>query len=188
MNITKTMRELISAIIRTDAYKTSQYKQYPPNTRFISSYIEARGGKLAKESVFFGLQMYTQEYMLTPITAEDIDYAEMIITNAGLPFNREGWEYILKEHKGFMPVRIEAVQEGTVMPTGNVQVQIVNTDAKCAWVVSYIETALLRGVWYPSTVATKSREIKKHIANMFELTSDTPIEEAINFKLHDFGA
>lgn len=180
------MNKLMSIIIRSDSYKASQWKQYPSGTQAVSSYIEAREG--SRESVFFGLQAFIKEYLLDPITMEDIDKAEKIITAHGEPFNREGWVHIVNAFGGYLPIRIEAVPEGTVMPTSNVQVQIVNTDPKSYWLTSYVETALLRGVWYPSTVATKSREMKLEIAQALKETSDIPVEDQINFKLHDFGA
>jgi nicotinamide phosphoribosyltransferase len=182
----KTVLSLISAIIRTDSYKFSQWVQYPAGTTHVSSYIESRGGE--DESVFFGLQAFMKDYLTTPITMADVDRAEKIVTAHGLPFNREGWEIIVNEYNGMLPVLIEAVAEGTVMPTHNVQVQVVNTDPRLWWLTSYLETALLRGVWYPSTVATKSRKFKKMIKAALEKTSDVPVEAMINFKLHDFGA
>lgn len=182
----KNVLNLISAIIRTDSYKFSQWVQYPAGTTHVSSYIESRGGE--NESVFFGLQAFMKDYMTTPITMADVNRAEKIVTAHGLPFNREGWEIIVNEHNGMLPVEIEAVPEGTVMPTHNVQVQVVNTDPRLWWLTSYLETALLRGVWYPSTVATKSRKFKKMIKAALERTSDVPVEAQINFKLHDFGA
>lgn len=173
-------------ILQADSYKASQWVQYPEDTTAISSYIEARGGE--DESVFFGLQAFIKEYLLTPITQEDIDEAEAIITAHGEPFNKAGWEIILNEYAGFIPVTIQAAPEGTVMPTKNVQVQVMNNDPRLFWVTSYIETALLRAVWYPSTVATKSRKMKLMIADALEQTSDIPVADQIGFKLHDFGA
>ena len=63
----------------------------------------------------------------------------------------------------------------------------MNTDIKVPWLVSYIETALLRSIWYPTTVSTISREIKKIINHYLSITS-TKYEEDLPFKLHDFGA
>ena len=56
-----------------------------------------------------------------------------------------------------------------------------------AWVTSYIETALLRAIWYPTTVATLSFEAKRIIRRHLDRTSDDP-DGQIGFKLHDFGA
>jgi len=182
----KNALSLMSLIVRTDSYKFSQWKQYPKGTTHISSYIESRGGE--DKSVFFGLQAFIKDYLLTPITMKDIDRAEKIVTAHGLPFNREGWEVIVNEYNGMLPLEIQAVPEGTVMDTRNVQVQVVNTDPRLWWLTSYIETALLRGVWYPSTVATKSRKMKVVIAKYLNETSDVPVMDQLMFKLHDFGA
>lgn len=173
-----------SIILNTDSYKCSQWVQYPPGTEYVYSYIESRGGAWDK-TLFFGLQAFLKEYMTQPVTMADIDFAEQIITAHGEPFNRAGWEYIVKEHKGLLPVTIAAVDEGLVIPTKNVLVAIVNTDPKCFWLTSYVETALLRAVWYPTTVATNSWHIKQLILKYLEATG-TP--ESIDFKLHDFAA
>lgn len=174
-----------SIILNTDSYKASMFCQYPENTQTVYSYIESRGGKY-DELVFFGLQAFIKEYLLDPITMADIDEAEAIWTAHGEPFNREGWEYIVNQHKGYLPVRIKAAPEGTVIPVSNVMVTIENTDPKCFWLTTYLETALLRAVWYPTTVATNSREIKKIIRRFMEATGGDL--GGLNFKLHDFGA
>lgn len=179
------MHKLLTPITRTDSYKVSHFTQYPADTTHVSSYIEARGGEY-EETVFFGLQAFIKEYLQTPITAEDVQMAKALLEPHGEPFNEEGWMIIVNDHGGLLPVEIKAVAEGTVMPTGNVQVQVVNTDPRLPWLTSYVETKLLRAVWYPSTVATLSREVKKIIYQGLVLTADDPDAE-IPFKLHDFG-
>lgn len=171
-------------ILNTDSYKVSMDVQYPPKTSIVYSYIESRGG-LHDETVFFGLQAFIKEYLTKPITYDMIDEAEEIWNLHGEPFNRANWEYIIEEHNGFLPVLIKAVPEGTVLPTSNIMLSIENTDPRCFWLTTFLETALLRAIWYPTTVATNSREIKKVILNALEKTGD-PF--GISFKLHDFGA
>ena len=174
----------VSNIIRTDSYKVSHFKQYPPGTTNIYSYLESRGGMFA-ETVFFGLQYYLKEYLSKPITMADVDYAEERVNKHLGPglFNRTGWERIVNVHNGYFPVKIMAVPEGTVVPTRNVLMAIENTDPELPWVTNYIETILLK-VWYTTTVATLSREIKKLIKRNLEETGDP---STIDFKLHDFG-
>ena len=171
-------------ILNSDPYKYSQYSQYPDKTQIVYSYIESRGGKY-DETVYFGLQMFLKEYLENPITMEMIDEAEAVITAHGLPFYREGWEYILKEHDGRLPVIIRGADEGSIIPTRNVLVDIHNTDPKCWWLTSFLETAMLRAIWYPTTVATNSYHSKKIILNALKRTGDPSL---IDFKLHDFGA
>ena len=173
-----------SIILNTDSYKLSMFKQYPAGTTGVYSYIESRGGRYDR-TVFFGLQAFIKEYLLKPITQQDIDLADEIITAHGLPFNREGWQYILDVHGGYLPVVINAVPEGTVVPVKNVLATIENTDPKCFWLTTWLETSLLRAIWYPTTVSTQSWHIKQLIKDYLEKTGDPSL---IDFKLHDFGA
>lgn len=177
---------MTNLILNTDSYKTSHFEQYPPKTTRVSSYIEPRGGDF-NEVVTFGLQAFVKEYLMKPITKADIDEAEAVFSAHGVPFNREGWDYILKAYGGYLPLKIEALPEGTVVSPGTMQVQVTNTDARVPWLTSYVETALLRAIWYPSTVASLSREAKRYIKNALQITADDPAGE-LPFKLHDFGA
>lgn len=173
-------------ILSTDSYKQSMAAQYPPNTTSVYSYVEARGGKY-DETVFLGMQAFLREYLSKPITIEDIDEANNVIDvhmGEGI-FNREGWMYILEEHNGYLPLRIKAVPEGTVVKTSNVLVTVENTDPKCWWLTTFVETIILRGVWYPTTVGSKSREIKKMLRKFAIQTGNT---DDLDFALHDFGA
>ncbi|QQZ19765.1 nicotinate phosphoribosyltransferase [Rhodococcus sp. 21391] len=178
-------RSYDNIIINTDSYKHCHYPLYPAGTEYVSSYIESRGGEFPV-TMFVGLQAFIREYLLHPITLEDIDQAESITREQGMHFSRENWLGILNDHGGFLPVEIEAVPEGLVMPTRNVLVQIINTDPKYFWVTSFFETALLRGVWYPTTVGTISWLAKQVIREALARTSDHP--EILRHCLHDYGA
>ena len=173
-------------ILNTDSYKASHFLQYPAGTQVVSSYIESRGGQFP-QTLFFGLQAFIKEYLLKPVTTADIDEAEALFAAHGMPFFRQGWEQIVQQHGGFLPIEIEALPEGMIVPTGNALVQIRNTDPQAFWLTSYLETALLRAVWYPTTVATLSWQVKQSIRQALEVTCDNPVAE-LPFKLHDFGA
>jgi nicotinamide phosphoribosyltransferase len=179
------MNQLIkSTILNTDSYKPSQWVQYPPNTTYIRSYIESRGG-LYNKTVFVGLQYIIKEYLMKPITKRQIAFAKKVWALHGEPFNEEGWNYILNVHGGRLPIRIRAVKEGAVIPTKNALVVVENTDPNCYWLTSYIETMLLR-LWYPITVASQSYAIREVIYKyMVETGSDMA---GFNFMLHDFGS
>jgi nicotinamide phosphoribosyltransferase len=171
-------------ILNTDSYKVSMFKQYPVGTTGVYSYIESRGGRYDR-TVFFGLQAFIKEYLLEPITQADIDIADEILTAHGEPFNRAGWQYILDQHNGYLPVVIRAVAEGSVVPVKNVLATIENTDPECFWLTTWLETAILRAIWYGTTVASQSYTIKQVILDYLEKTGDPSL---IDFKLHDFGA
>jgi len=171
-------------VLNSDSYKYSQWPQYPEGTEYVYSYIESRGGKYDK-LVFFGLQAFIREYLTTPVTAKMVLQARDIMQVHGEPFNYEGWMYIVNIHGGVLPVEIKSVDEGSVMYLKNILVSIVNTDPKCFWLTSFLETALLRAIWYPTTVASNSYHSKEIILRALERTGDPSL---IDFKLHDFGA
>lgn len=178
--------ENVSMIMRTDSYKVTHWLQIPDKSEFTYSYGESRGGVFS-EVTFAMFQPILMNYLMKRITMEDVDYAEeRFRKHFGFAevFNRAGWEIIVKEYDGYMPVRIKAVPEGTTVPVRNVLFSIENTDPRLPWISNYLETLCLKAVWYGTTVATISRNIKKLILGYLEETG-TP--EAIDFKLHDFG-
>jgi len=174
---------MTNPILKTDSYKASQYKQYPPNTSLIYSYGEARIP--GKRIVHNGMQPYLKNHLSVRITQEMIDHAEPLWVGHGEPFNRLGWEYIVNKHGGYLPVSVRSAPEGRVIDSQNAVYTVENTDPKCFWLTSYLESTMLRAVWYPSTVATISWEIKQRIIRALELTGNV---DEIGFKLHDFGS
>lgn len=179
----------INLLLLADAYKYSHYKLYVPGTTRIYSYLESRGG-LFNETVFYGLQYFLKEYLEgQAFTKADVDEAEEILNGVfGRKdvFDRSKFDYILEKYNGKLPVRIKAVREGETIPVKNVLMTIENTDPNCFWLTNFLESLLMH-VWYPSTVATLSREIRKTVQNYFDKTSDDSSQTAIDFVLNDFG-
>ncbi len=174
-----------SLVLNTDSYTTSMGCQYPDGTEVIRSYIESRGG-LYDQTVMFGLQAFIKEYLVPSVTKADVDLAQELWTAHGEPFDRQMWDYIVNELDGKLPLHIKAVPEGSIVPTKNVLAVIENTEpTHCRGLTTWAETATLRGIWYPTTVATQSRNIKQLILQYLEETGDP---SGIDFKLHDFGA
>ncbi len=177
----------------SDSYKYGHYKQYPPNTKTVYSYFEAREGATYDEMVFFSLQKILKEFFVGAyrITHEDIDFVKMVIDKHLGPgvFNEAGARRIVDELEGRVPIRIKAVQEGTPVPVSNVLMTVENTHPELGtwWVTNFVEGALSH-VWYGSTVATLSREIKKMLAAKLAITDDEETAKAcLPFMLHDFG-
>ncbi|KAL3852341.1 hypothetical protein ACJMK2_015998 [Sinanodonta woodiana] len=173
-------------LLITDSYKVTHHFQYPDNTTVVYSYFESRGGKFPS-TVFFGLQYILKRWLIGPVvTKEKIQEAkELYSLHFGHDhFNEEGWNYILEHHKGYLPLRIKSVPEGSLVPFKNVLFTVENTDPKCFWLTNYFETLLVQ-VWYPMTVATNSRYQKEIIAKYLDETADNM--DGLPFKLHDFG-
>lgn len=83
----------------------------------------------------------------------------------------------------------KAVPEGTSVKTSNVLVTVENTDPEVPWLTNYLESILLQ-VWYPTTVGTLSREVKKLLVTYLKKTTSYDAEgvkNVVSFMLHDFG-
>lgn len=173
-------------ILSTDSYKVTHWQQYRPGTSHVFSFFESRGGRFPKIT-FFGLQYILKRYLTGEVvTSESIDEARDVFSrHFGNPelFNEQGWRHILKRHGGRLPIRILAIPEGTTVPVHNVLMTVENTDSQVPWLTNYMETLLCQ-VWYPITVCTQSREMRKLILMSLQRTGD-PGE--VDFKLHDFG-
>jgi len=174
-------------LLATDSYKHSHFLQYPPEARSISAYVEARANPMADRVLFLGLQPFLLDYLGQPITQQAMAEAEAVCAAHGVPFNRVGWQMVVDDHGGFLPLAISALPEGTLVPTGVPLVQVENTDPRLPWLTTFVETALLRAIWYPTTVATLSWQCRQIIAAGLERTSEDPAGQ-LPFKLHDFGA
>lgn len=174
-------------IMMSDSYKYSHFEQYPNNMIGMFDYAEARSGKVYPETVFFGLQYFIKEYLMKPFDLEDVLEAQDFADTHGIPFNKEGWIYILENYDGALPVKIRSVAEGLRVPTKNVLFTVESTDTKVPWVAGFLETLLMK-VWYSSNIATRSYYVKEMMKTYWEKTVDDTALGGIDFAFHNFGS
>lgn len=181
-------------ILLTDAYKYSHPKFYTPGLTKMISYLESRGGKF-QETVMFGIQYILKKYLVGSVLSEYmVEEAEEKLNGENGVFGKDGsfskeqWLKMIKKHDGKFPIRIKAVPEGTVIPVKNVLALIESTDDEFPWVTGFIESLFLE-IWYPITVATLSREVKKVVVDYLIKTGANPvmIPTMVQFILNDFG-
>lgn len=176
--------------LNTDSYKVTHWLQFPAGATHSSYYIESRGGKY-DELMVAGIK-FIQKVLEKGITVEDVERANRVYKKhfGADYFNYEGWMKIAVELKGVLPIKIKAVDEGTIVPVKNVIAVIENTVEGFHWLPGWLEMFLLRAVWYQTTVATVSYECKKAIVEYYDLTSNLSGADrciSIKTRLHDFG-
>ena len=178
-------------LLLTDSYKATHWKQLPKGTTILRSYLESRGGQF-DNTLFYGLQYYIKHYLSGKVISHQKIMQAKVFWDQNLGpghFNLEGWLHILNTHNGSLPVKIKAVPEGTSVPTSNVLLTIENTDPEVPWLTNYLESILLQ-IWYPITVGTLSREVKKVLINYLKKSTsydNSEISQIVQFMLHDFG-
>lgn len=177
-------------LFRTDSYKVGHNPLYDEDVENVHSYTEARLGAIHDRILFNGMLPRIKRYLIGQVvTREKIEQAAILYAHhfgSEAVFNREGWEIILNEHGGRLPITIKALPEGTVVPIGNriMDVKLTKDDKRLRWVPNYFETMLLR-IWYPITVGTVSYHLKQAFLKFKEQTS---MDDNVAFMLHDFGA
>lgn len=173
-----------------DGYKFSQWLQYPQDMDHLLSYIEARFGAKHDDIPFY-IQPFLKEFMTRPLTHRHIDLQKAFNKAYGAPFNEAGYRRVVEEFGGLWPVEIKALPEGCIVPAGVPMVYVQETHPDFAWLVSPFETAMLRGVWYMTTVGAVSLAVQGTIRKYLEESSDLEgeaFETTMSYMLNDFGA
>ena len=181
----------MNPFLLTDFYKLTHILQYRPELRELVSYLTPRGSRLkgVNKVVFFGLSAYVHSYIVE-------NFRENF-------FNRPWWEScnevkeVLKEglgysdemisktldnlhalHElGYLPVEINAVAEGTLVPMGVPCVEIKSTNPQFFWVGQALEASLSAAIWHPMVSATIAREYRKIARGAFFATVENGIDE-----------
>lgn len=183
--VKKSSKKVATSIITdADSYKFSHFPLYPEGTNAMYSYIEPRLKDVT--IVPFGIQLWIKKYLLSPITLDQIDEAEDIATQHGVPFNREGWEYIVKQYGGYLPITVRGIPEGTRVQSSTPIYSVYTDDPKVFWLSSYIETSLQRAIWYPTTIASNDLGSYQYLKWLYERGSDNP--SMLDFSLHSFAS
>jgi nicotinamide phosphoribosyltransferase len=178
----------INLILDTDSYKDSHYAAYPADTTKLVGYMEPRVQD-GKHLRFFGLQSLIMDWLANPITLEDVQEAkEMSLAHYGRDdvFPAKDWEYIVNKHSGYLPVKISALPEGTLVKGSNMMLKVESTDEQVPWVTTFVETQLLR-LWADITVCTQSYRLREVIGKYLAQTHVDP-QALLPFMLHDFGS
>lgn len=173
-------------ILDTDSYKNDHGRMLPKGTKKIFSTIVFRkSNKYTSFIKFFGITYAVKQLLDVIVTYEDVCNARKIIESNGYEFDSDRWIYILDVHNGKLPIEVKSVPEGMILPVGTPVITIVNTDDNCAWLVSYLETALQRIIWKMTTVASTTYELYKFLeTTMIRHEGHNNVE----YMLHNFGA
>jgi len=186
----------------TDVYKTGHKPMLPTGSTLMYSNNTPRSGKYSNspnngEIVVFGQQMLVRKmkkdwdnnFFNRPV--EDIIlFGEDMTTMLGLstPYDIS---HIVALHKlGYLPVRIKAMEEGSVVPYKIPSFTIVNTQPLDGtivdWLVNYLETILSAESWQAPTSATFVRSLRK-LGKEFIMKTNPEAIGFLDYQFHDFS-
>ncbi len=182
----------------TDSYKISHisfetkgvteiYSNFTP--RFDKYMQELMGEYYDKRYVVFGIQwcllrldtMARKGFFERP-KEEVINEMKTVL---GPYIGQEKYDHFEKLHDlGYLPIKVKALDEGTVVPVGVPFLTIRNTHPDFEWLPNYLESGLSTDIWKQLTVASVGRVYKLISDRYAKLTCDNL---DTGFQNHDFS-
>ena len=189
------MSKNIPVMLLADFYKISHRKLYDRDKGIIYATWTPRKSRISgiNEIVVFGLQGFIKKYLIEYFNdnffnrpLEDIVNEYKRIIKYTLNEDDPDVSHIEALHKlGYLPIRIDALPEGTICPIKCPCVTIQNTDENFLWITNFIETLFSMEVWKPMTSATIARAYRKIVEKWADKTCDN--KDHLDFQCHDFS-
>lgn len=181
----------MNPFLLTDFYKLTHILQYRPELRELTSYLTPRGSRLKDidKVVFFGLSAYVHSYVVENFNKNFFNRPWWDSCNEVKEVLKEGLGYsdemvaktinnLYDLHElGYLPVEINAVAEGTLVPMGVPCLEIKSTNPQFFWVGQALEASLSAAIWHPMVSATIAREYRKIARGAFFATVENGIDE-----------
>ena len=181
----------MNPFLLTDFYKLTHILQYRSELRELTSYLTPRGSRLKgiDKVVFFGLSAYVHSYVVENFRenffTRNFEYCECEIREVlelGLGYSDEMIDKTINAFRslhelGYLPVEINAVAEGTLVPMGVPCLEIKSTNPQFFWVGQALEASLSAAIWHPMVSATIAREYRKIARGAFSATVENGIDE-----------
>jgi nicotinamide phosphoribosyltransferase len=188
-------KTIYPATLLCDFYKVSHLKQYPEGTEYVYSNWTPRGSRVkgVDKVVAFGFQAFIKQYLIEYFNEHffNRDINEVVkeynrVIKYALGVNEPDASHIISLHKlGYLPIKIKAIEEGTLVPLRVPMLTIENTIPEFFWVTNYLETIMSCQLWIPSTSATLALQYKKILDKYaIETIGDTGF---VPFQGHDFS-
>ena len=186
-----------NALLLCDTYKTCHDRMYPNSLNTLVSYWVPRKSMFQNEEnqkmVFFGLQAFIQEYLVEyfdknffKVPLEDVLATYRKYLNIQLGEGNYDIDKIVNLHNlGYLPLRIDAIPEGSKVNMGIPCIRVTNTNKNFAWLVQWIECILQSELWKTCNHATIGNMYYKIAKYWYEKNVDSNIDPRMAFA--DFG-
>ncbi len=191
----KNKEYIYPATLLCDFYKVSHKEQYPENTELIYSTWTPRMSRIegVDQVVAFGFQAFIKQYLIKYFNDNFFDrpLAEVLYEYERVIHFTLGKEVVDSSHiealhkLGYLPIKICAVKEGTLVNIRTPMLTIENTIPEFFWITNYLETLMSNSMWQPTTSATIAYQYRK-LLNKYAAETNGDMS-AVQFQGHDFS-
>jgi nicotinamide phosphoribosyltransferase len=186
----------LNALLLCDFYKVSHRVQYPNGTEQVYSTWTPRSNKhyqSVDKVVAFGFQGFVQEYLIDFFNDNFFNQQKdkvvteykRIIKNCLFVENPDSSHIEALHDLGYLPILINSLDEGTLVPLRVPMLTIENTLPEFFWLTNYLETLMSSTLWKPATTASIARVYNQLLTN-YALTT-TGSKDFVMFQGHDFS-
>ncbi|WOC26345.1 nicotinate phosphoribosyltransferase [Pseudoalteromonas sp. N1230-9] len=185
-----------AASMQKDVYKEFHSRAYHPDVTEVYANYTSRSGKLSNvidndKVAFVGLQYFIKSYLQAEWNDFfNLDKQTAVSTHQRIMTSMLGYEVDVKyledlHDLGYLPLKIKALPEGTLVPYLVPPITIVNTKAGFQWLTNMIETVLSCENWPIQTSTTTS---VAYLKTFKEFANKTGLpKEFVPFQGHDFS-
>ena len=181
------------APLQKDAYKVFHKFAYNPLVTHVYSNFTNRFGKYSNvpensEVLFVGLQYFIKEVLIDQWSKFFSMPKEMAVGEYSRVVDAMLGKHVDTSHigalhsLGYLPIKIKALEEGTLVPYGIPCLTIENTVEGFGWVTNMLETVMSAELWGISTSATTAYAYRKRFEQCEHLDKNM-----IPFMGHDFS-
>ncbi|WP_125718546.1 nicotinate phosphoribosyltransferase [Pseudoalteromonas rubra] len=187
---------IIAPSMQKDVYKEFHSRAYHPQVSEVYANYTSRSGKLSNVAdnntvAFVGLQYFIKSYLQEEWSvffnadkhSAVAEHKRILSAMLGYPVNVKYLEAL--HDLGYLPLRIKALPEGTLVPYQVPPITVVNTKAGFQWLTNMIETVLSCENWPIQTSATTSVAYLK-VFKEYARKTGLPAE-MVPFQGHDFS-
>jgi len=158
-------------LLLTDVYNLS-HQELKIDTSYEVSHIYNR----SRPMVLYGLNEIVTTLLNTKVEVDMIMDAEVLARKMGMKFPTKMWMRVVEEFKGWIPLQVQALPDGTWVPKGTPFAQVKNTEEGMGELVTWWEAVLLHS-YFPSACATEALMIRRYLEQ-----NNLPV-----YRAHSFG-
>ena len=186
----------LNPLLLTDGYKTGHHQQYPKGTTLVYSNFTPRSNKYAPSGcdkvMSFGQQMmarqihesFEKDFFSRPKEEVCGEIKRELSMYLNTDYDVSHFEAL--HDLGYLPVKIKALPEGTLVPIKVPVLTIYNTHPDFYWVTNYLETIISNLLWKPMTSATIANQYRLVLDKWARKTNPSGIE-FVDWQAHDFS-
>lgn len=146
--------------------------------------------------ILFGVVQYIRNQLTDPCTPMDVVLAKQFMETAhsfggALNFDWLLWQRVVMEFDGFLPIKIEALPEGSTFFPNEPVIQVTSLADGFGEIAAHVEAIMVGMVSIATARATLTRHwyerIKEWVEKDYKYDDDEVVEVAARFMIHDFG-